>query len=145
MEQLKNKIEILYNDYTSFEKVVKEKNRIVTEKQNSIKELLDGKSPEDMENVLVHIYVDTILYNKDLQILFFKLITNIETYLEFSKEPLNEEIIEFYNTMKTWSPKRVFVLEKGDLVETEPGTLEKARKEFMESDFFKGLVQQATK
>lgn len=145
MEQLKSKIEILYNDYTSFEKVVKEKNRIVTEKQNSIKELLDGKSPEDMENVLVHIYVDTILYNKDLQILFFKLIINIETYLEFSKEPLTEEIIEFYNTMKTWSPKKVFVLEKGNLVETEPGTLEKARKEFMESDFFKGLVQQATK
>ncbi len=145
MEQLKTKIEILYNDYTSFEKAVKEKNRIITEKQNSIKELLDGKSPEDMENVLVHIYVDTILYNKDLQILFFKLITNIETYLEFSKEPLSEEIIEFYNSMKTWSPKRVFVLEKGDLVETEPGTLDKARKEFMESDFFKGLVQQATK
>lgn len=145
MEQLKSKIEILYNDYTSFEKVVKEKNRIVTEKQKSIKELLDGKSPEDMENVLVHIYVDTILYNKDLQILFFKLIINIETYLEFSKEPLTEEIIEFYNTMKTWSPKRVFVLEKGNLVETEPGTLEKARKEFMESDFFKSLIQQATK
>jgi hypothetical protein len=145
MEQLKNKIEILYNDYTSFEKVVKEKNRIVTEKQSSIKDLLEGKSAEDMENVLVHIYVDTILYNKDLQILFFKFITNIETYLEFSKEPLNEEITEFYNTMKTWSPKRVFVLEKGDLVETEPGTLENARKEFMESDFFKGLVQQATK
>lgn len=145
MEQLKNKIEILYNDYISFEKVVKEKNRIVTEKQSSIKDLLEGKSAEDMENVLVHIYVDTILYNKDLQILYFKFITNIETYLEFCKEPLSEEIIEFYNTMKNWYPKRIFVLEKGDLVETEPGTLEKAREEFMESDFFKGLVQQATK
>ena len=95
MEKLKEKIEILYNDYTSFEKVVKEKNKIVTEKQKSIKELLDGKSTEDIEEVLVHIYVDTILYNKDLQMLFFKLVTNIETYLEFSKEPLSEEVIEF--------------------------------------------------
>jgi DNA-directed RNA polymerase delta subunit len=145
MEQLKNKIEILYNDYTNFEKVVKEKNKVITEKQNSIKELLDGKSAEDIEDVLVHIYVDTILYNKDLQMLFFKLVTNIETYLEFSKEPLSEEVIEFYNSMKTWIPKKVFVLEKGDLVETEVGTLDKARKEFMESDFFKGLLQQATK
>ena len=145
MEQLKNKIEELYNEYATFEKVVKEKNKAITDKQNSVKDLLEGKSPEDIQDVLVHIYVDTILYNKDLQIAFFKLITNIETYLEFSKEQLSNEIMEFYNSMKTWSPKRVFVLEKGDLVETEPGTLDKARKDFMESDFFKGLLEQATK
>lgn len=145
MENLKNKIVELYSEYQIFEKIVKEKNKQISEKGTSIQELLKDKSPEEMESVLLHIYVDTILYNKDLQILFFRLITNVETYIEFSKEDLPTEILEFYNNMKTWSPKRVFMIEKEDLVETETGTLEKARKEFLESDFFKGLLQQVTK
>lgn len=144
MENLRNKIVELYSEYKEFEKIVKEKNKQISDKGNSIKDLVKDKSPEELENVLLHVYVDTILYNKDLQILFFKLITNIETYIEFSNEDLPSEISEFYNEMKTWSPKRVFMIEKDDLVETETGTLEKARKEFLESDFFKGLLQQVT-
>ena len=145
MKQLEEKIIALYSDYLEFDKAVKEKNKLISEKQTSIKELVKGKTVEELENILSHVYVDTILYNKDLQILFFKLITNIETYLEFSKEPLNNDIMEFYNSMKNWSPKRVFMLEKGELVETETGTLNKARAEFMESDFFKSLSEQITK
>jgi hypothetical protein len=142
MKQLAEKIIHLYNEYQEFDKAVKEKNKVISDKQTSVKELVKGKSIEEMEDILVHVYVDTLLYNKDLQLLFFKLITNIETYIEFSNEPLSEDIMEFYNNMKTWSPKRVFVLEKGELVETETGTLEKARQDFMDSDFFKGLLQQ---
>ncbi len=145
MESLKNKILDLYSQYQEFEKIVKEKNKLISEKGNTIQELIKDKSLEELENLLVHVYVDTILYNKDLQILFFKLITNIETYLEFSKEDLPKDILDFYNNMKNWSPKRIFMIEKEDLVETETGTLAKARKEFLESDFFKGLVQQPTK
>ena len=88
MENLKNKIVELYSEYQEFEKIVKEKNRQISEKGTSIQDLVKDKSPEEMENVLLHVYVDTILYNKDLQILFFKLLTNIETYIEFSKEDL---------------------------------------------------------
>jgi hypothetical protein len=145
MKQLEEKIEALYKEYKEFDSIVKEKNNAITNKQTSIKDIIQGKSFEEMQDVLMHIYVDAILYNKDLQILFFRLITNIESYLEFSKEPLSEEITAFYNEMKTWSPKRVFVLEKGDLVETESGSLEKARKEFLESDFFKGMLEQIKK
>lgn len=145
MKQLEEKIEALYKEYREFDEIVREKNKAVTDKQTSIKDILKDKSIEEMQDVLLHIYVDAILYNKDLQILFFRLITNIESYLEFSKEPLSEEITAFYNEMKTWSPKRVFVLEKGDLVETESGSLEKARKEFLESDFFKGMLEQIKK
>ena len=47
--------------------------------------------------------------------------------------------------MKTWSPKKVFVLEKGELVETEVGVLDKARKDFLESDFFKSMLEQVSK
>lgn len=145
MEDLKNKIAELYSEYQEFEKIVKEKNKSISEKGSSVQDLVKDKSAEELEDVLLHIYVDTILYNKDLQILFFKLITNIETYIEFSKQPLSEDILDFYNNMKTWSPKRAFMIEKENLVEAETGTLDKARKEFLESDFFKNLLQQATK
>jgi hypothetical protein len=145
MENLRNKIVKLFNEYEEVEKIVKDKNKAISDRGTSIQDLIKDTSSEELENMLVHIYVDTILYNKDLQILFFKLITNIETYIEFSKEDLPKEVLEFYNNMKTWSPKRAFVVEKGDLVETETGVLENARKEFMESEFFKGLLQQAVK
>lgn len=145
MKQLQEKIESLYKEYKEFDEIVKSKNKAITEKQMPLKDIIKDKSFEEMQDILMHIYVDAILYNKDLQILFFRLITNIETYLEFSKEPLSEEITSFYNDMKTWSPKRVFVIEKGDLIETESGNLEKARKEFLESDFFKGMLEQIKK
>ena len=145
MKQLEVKIISLYNEYKEFDEVVKEKNKAITEKKTSVKDIIKDKNVDEVRDVLLHIYVDAILYNKDLQIMFFRLITNIETYLEFSKEPLNEEITTFYKEMKTWSPKKVFVLEKGELVETEVGVLDKARKDFVESDFFKGMLEQANK
>lgn len=145
MKQLEEKIINLYNEYKEFDLLVKEKNKEIVDKKTSVMEIVKDKSVDEIKEVLLHIYVDTILYNKDLQIMFFKLITNIETYLEFSKEVLNEEITTFYNEMKTWAPKKVFVLEKGELVETEVGVLDKSRKEFLESDFFKGILDQATK
>lgn len=145
MEQLKQKIESLYSEYKDFDKIVKEKNKAITDKQTSVQDIVKDKSFDEIKDVLLHIYVDAILYNKDLQILFFRLITNIETYLEFSKEPLSEEISTFYSEMKNWSPKRIFVIEKEDLVETESGNLEKARKDFLESDFFKGMLEQIQK
>jgi hypothetical protein len=145
MENLKNKIVKLFNEYEEAEKIVKSKNKAISDKGTSIQDLIKDSSSDELEDMLLHVYVDTILYNKDLQILFFKLITNIETYIEFSKEDLPKEVLEFYNSMKAWAPKRVFTIEKGDLIETEIGVLENARKEFMESDFFKGLLAQATK
>jgi hypothetical protein len=140
MENLKQKINSLYKEYKEFDEIVKEKNKAVTEKKSTVKEMVEGKSVEEVQDVLVHLYVDTLLYNKDLQILFFKLVSNIETYLEFSKDDLDKEVSDFYQSMKTWAPKRVFMVEKGQIVETEVGLQEKSRKEFLESDFFKGFL-----
>lgn len=145
MENLRNKILELFAEYVEFEKIVKDKNKLISDRGSTVQELVKGKSPEELEDVLVHIYVDTILYNKDLQMLFFKLIVSIEIYMEFSKEELPKEVLEFYNNMKNWAPKRVFVIEKNNLVETETGILDKARKEFLESDFFKGLLKEVSK
>ena len=140
MEKIKEKINLLYAEYKEFDSVVKEKNKEITSKKTTIKDMVEGKSVEEVQELMIHLYVDTLLYNKDLQILFFRLISNIETYLEFSKEELDKEVSEFYQTMKVWAPKRIFMLEKGEIVETEVGVQEKARKEFLESDFFRDFL-----
>lgn len=145
MEKVKEKINSLYAEYKEFDAIVKEKNKEATDKKDTVKDMVEGKSMEELQEVLIHLYVDTLLYNKDLQILFFKLVSNIETYLEFANDDLDKEVSEFYQTMKVWSPKRVFMLEKGQIVETEVGVQEKARKEFLESDFFKGFLDKMKK
>jgi hypothetical protein len=145
MENLKQKINSLYKEYQEFDEIVKQKNKAVTDKKATVKDMVEGKSVEEVQDVLVHLYVDTLLYNKDLQILFFKLVSNIETYLEFSKDDLDKDVSDFYHSMKTWSPKRVFMVEKGEIVETEVGLQEKSRKEFLESDFFKGFLDKIEK
>lgn len=140
MEAIKTKVMSLYSEYREFESVVKKKNEELTNNKANLKEVIQGKSVEELQDVLVHVYVDTILYNKDLQLLFLRLFNAIELYNEFSQDALPEEILKFYSELKTWAPKRVFVVEKGDLVETESGILEEERSKFLESDFFKDLI-----
>jgi len=141
MELFLDKILNLYSEYKAFEKIVKEKNDSLYSDKSNLKDVVSNKTVEELEDILTYTYVDTVLYNKDLQILFFKLISNIETYLEISGKDLPEELLKFYNDMKNWAPKRVFVIEKGNLVETETGLLDKEREVFLESDFFKQLVE----
>lgn len=138
---LKEKIVGLYADYKELDSIVKAKNKEIANLNTSAKDLIDGKSIEDTQKILTHMYVDTVLYNKDLQICFFTLVNNIETYNELSEKALPEEILEFYGTMKTWVPRRMFMIEKGDLVETETGLLESERAKFLESDFFKQILE----
>jgi hypothetical protein len=140
MEAIKSKVISLYSEYKEFESVVKKKNEELTNNKANLKEVIQGKKVEELQDVLVHVYVDTILYNKDLQILFLKLVNAVELYNEFSNDALPEEVLKFYSDMKTWAPKRVFVVEKGALVETESGLLEEERTKFLESDFFKDLL-----
>lgn len=140
MEAIKSKVISLYSEYKEFESVVKKKNEELTNNKANLKDVIQGKKVEELQDVLVHVYVDTILYNKDLQILFLKVINAIEIYKEFATDELPEEVLKFYSDMKTWAPKRVFVVEKGELVETESGILEEERTKFLESDFFKELL-----
>lgn len=141
MESIKQKVISLYAEYKEFESIVKGKNEDLAKDKNNLKDVVSGKDVEELQKVLVHVYVDTILYNKDLQLLFLKTITLIEVYQEFFEEALPEEIISFHSTMKTWVPKRIFMIEKGDLVETETGILEEEREKFLNSDFFKELLK----
>jgi hypothetical protein len=141
MEAIKEKIVSLYVEYKEFDSIVKAKNEKLAKTENNLKDIVSGKSVEELQQILVHVYVDTILYNKDLQLMFLKLVNAIELYKEFSKEDLPEDISTFYSEMKNWAPKRVFAVEKNDLVETETGLLEEERTKFLESDFFKSLLE----
>lgn len=138
---LKSKIVDLYAGYKELDGIVKAKNKEISELNTSAKDIIDGKSIEETQKVLTHMYVDTVLYNKDLQICFFTLVNNIETYLELTDAPLPEEILNFYSTMKTWVPRRMFMVEKGELIETETGILDSERTKFLESDFFKQILE----
>jgi len=141
MKQIKEKIVDLYSEFIEFEKLVKNKNADIVKLKGDIKTLATGKDPEAFKDVLLNTYVDTILYNKDLQVIYLKLINTIELYVEFSKESLPEDIEKFYNSMKDWAPKRDFKIEKEDLVEVEPGKLEKAREDFLKGDFYQGILK----
>jgi hypothetical protein len=141
MELVKEKVVSLYVEYKEFENVVKLKNEKLAKDKSNLKDVVSGKGVEELEQILVHVYVDTILYNKDLQIMFLKLMNSIELYKEFYTEELPEDVATFYSEMKNWAPKRIFVVEKNDLVETEIGLLEEERAKFLESDFFKELLK----
>ena len=141
MELVKEKVVSLYVEYKEFENVVKLKNEKLAKDKSNLKDVVSGKGVEELQQILVHVYVDTILYNKDLQIMFLKLMNSIELYKEFYTEELPEEVAIFYSEMKNWAPKRIFVVEKNDLVETEIGLLEEERAKFLESDFFKELLK----
>jgi hypothetical protein len=141
MELIKQKVIDLYTEYKEFESIVKTKNEDLAKDKSNLKDVVAGKDIDELQKVLVHVYVDTILYNKDLQLMFLKLVNSIEDYQEFFSESLPEEIVKFYSDMKSWSPKRVFMIEKGNLVETETGLLEEERAKFLDSDFFKEILK----
>lgn len=141
MEKLKDKILFLYSKYREFEEIINDKNKKLVGDKANVLQLIEGKEIEEFESILQNIYVDTVLYNKDLQIAFSQLFINIETYVEFSSEGLPQDILDFYETMKKWFPKRTFMVEKGDIVETEAGVLGKAREEFLQSDFYKSVIE----
>jgi hypothetical protein len=144
MENILDKILKLHSEYLEFDDIVKQKNDKIKDKGNTVKDLISNKSLEEIEDVLLHMYVDTLLFNKDLQLLFIKLINTIELYMELSGKDLPGDIQEFHSSMKEWVPKRVFMVEKGELVETEEGITNTARQEFLNSDFFKGIVEKVS-
>lgn len=141
MEKLKNKILDLLTEYEKLEAIVSGKNKEIETKRENLQELIKNSELDEIEKVLTYIYADTILYNTDLQMAFIRLIYNIETYKEISEENLPENIQVFYNKMKNWAPKRTFMVEKEDLVETEIGILEKKRLEFLNSDYYKSFKE----
>ena len=144
MQQFKNYIETLLKEYNEVDSIVKVKNDFIRNKQGDLRKSIEGKTPEELEELLVHTYVDTALYNKDLQLMFVRLICNMDTFKTLFSEPLSNEAEDFYTKMRQWLPKRLFKIEKGELVESETGTLETARKEFLDSDFLKGLKNNIT-
>lgn len=142
MEKLKDKILKLYSEYTEFDAIISKKNKDLVDNKSNITEMAKGKSLEELEEILLHLYSDVMLYNANLKVVFVELITSVENYKEISEEELPEEVLKFYNNMKQFLPKRLFAIEKGEIVETEVGLLESQRKLLLEGDFFKNLKQQ---
>lgn len=141
-QQFREQVEHLFKEYAEINSIVQEKNKIIANKQGDLKKSLEGKSIEELQTVLTHTYVDTLLYNKELQFLFVKVINAVEMYKSLENEPLSKEVEDFYKDMKQWMPKRMFAIEKNELVEVEKGLLEEERKKFLEGEFFQRLLSQ---
>lgn len=137
----KETIELLYKDFKEIDEIVKLKNSLVQNSRKNLKELLDGKTPEEAEDALTYIYVDSILYNSNLQTVFVRLMHYIELFKTVTQDSLNEEIEQFYKDMKQWMPKSIFKAVGGELVEVETGMLDKSRKAFLESEELKYLKE----
>ena len=86
MRQFSDYIETLFKEYTEVDSIVQAKNKFIKDKQADLKNSIQGKSIDELEDLLIHTYVDTTLYNKDLQILFVRLICNIDTYKSLYSE-----------------------------------------------------------
>ncbi len=141
-QQFKEQVEHIFKEYAEINSIVQEKNKLIANKQGDLKKSLEGKSIDELQTVLTHTYVDTLLYNKELQFLFVKVVNAIEMYKSLVSEPLADEIEEFYKSMRQWMPKRMFTVEKDELVEVEKGLLDKERKNFLEGEFFQRILSQ---
>ena len=142
MEKVLHKIERLYDEYLEFQSLLQGKNKEFLSKKEEIPDLLKEGLNETLEKILVHLYSDMVMYNADLQYLFMIIMTNINTYVEEVQDPLPERIKTFYETHKQYYPKRTFAIEKGEIIEAETGLLDKKRKEFLECDYYKSILQQ---
>lgn len=141
MEKFKEKVIKLYSEYSEFEKIITAKNEQLLDNKKNIAEIVKGKSLEEMEEILLQLYSDIILYKAHSKTVFVEVMLSIETYLELGGGELPEEITKFYNAMKQFVPKRLFAIEKGEVVETEVGLLEEQRKLLLEGEYFQALKE----
>lgn len=127
LESLESKI--IY--FSNFSKKVAS----VTEEVKKIKE-----PTQDTE----HKKVDVFMYNTEVSYLFSELLILSALVLQLNL-PLSETIKDFTETYKEALYKRKFSIEGEEIVEAEIGFLEKARKEYANSDFIKMITSQLEK
>lgn len=146
-EFLKEKIELNYKNYCDLEKIIEQKKIDLREtKERFSKELEDGVKNDDVSKVEERIkyyqdfYIDYTLLVNEHKIIFNKLFFTIEFYKELNYDGLSEEIVEFYEKNRMFAPREIFVIKDGNVSEREEGLLEKERKNFLESDFYKTII-----
>lgn len=144
-DQIKTKILNNYNNYLELEKILKDKQENLKSKQEDIRKELENSKDENQMQKIIEFHQDKYInFNflvNDSQITFVRLFNLIDLFKELGYEDLPEEVAHFYESQKSFSPREVFIIKNGELLERETGLLEKARKNFLESDYFKSLMK----
>jgi hypothetical protein len=110
-----------YNEYQAFEKIAEEK---IKESQNreQLKDLTDDAIEEQANKIL-----DSVLVSSDSRLRFENLMYLIQIYIEIGGEKIPKEIEEYFNKSLRFKAKKMFVLEKNNLIPTDKELLENAR------------------
>lgn len=127
------KISDRYEDFLQFESLVKQKLEKVKNAKQDIKvdEIKDESSLQVVAKMYTDIYVDLVLFNRDKDIVFAKLMNEIDLFKELEKDGLPENIIEFYNSHKSYVATQMFIIKDDKVIEREDGMLQKNRDDFL--------------
>jgi hypothetical protein len=127
-----------YQNLLDMDIIVRKKSKeIETDKQGLLSK--DIQDLEKVSKLYSNMYVDLVLFGKDLKVLFDRVHFLINLFRELGYSGLPEEIVKFYNESIENSPRQIFYMKDGDLMEKEEGMLEKERNKFLESDFMKNF------
>lgn len=142
-EILRNKILLNFKNFSDLEEIIEEKkNDLQKEKE----ELKSGKvdNLEEKVNFFQDFYVNYTLLVNDSRVIFTRLFFMIDLYKEMNYNDLPENVVEFYNKNRIFVPKETFFIKNGKVAEIEEGSLQKERENFLNSDFFKTLLNTET-
>lgn len=122
MSRLKTQIEEYYNEYKKFEVLTES----AVEKFKAVKSNFKDLSEESVEKT-TNIMIDVQLTMAQSRMMFETLMNYIKLYLEVAEEELTEEMKTFYEKSKPFKSKKLFAIEKDQLIPTDEKLLEEAR------------------
>jgi len=140
-EALKERITVLYKNYSDLKKIGEDKQAEL----ESNKEQIKSGTLEDLEAKATHYqnsYIDFMLIIEDSKITFNKLFILIDLYKVLCKGSLPEDIADFYEKNRHFCQSEMFIIKNGNVEEKEEGSLQKKRDAFLKSDFLSKLIQQ---
>lgn len=138
-DRLLQKINSDYQDLLSFDALIKEKRESVEQGKTKIFEnKMDNL--EDIASTYSDMYVDLVLFNRDLRVIFDRLHFQISLFNELGFEGLSKDVVNFYNESQVNVQKQMFIIKDDKVIEKEEGILEKERKRFLEGDLMKQIM-----
>lgn len=139
MQQIKQEIENIYQDYKIFDIKVKKESEELKSKEDVFKKIVSGENLEDSADELVNFYKDSILKNSQLRMIFEQLMFLIETYIKYNDD-LPDEIKDFYNQFLPYKTKKLYTVENEEIVVVDEEVLDSARKQLDNNPLIKMIA-----
>lgn len=124
-----------HKNFLQFQELVNQKRAQIDESKKTLK----VEDETNVDNIIKHytdVYVDLVLFSRDMQIGFAKVFFELDLFKELGYEGLPDQIEEFYNKNKPFAPTQMFVIKENKVLEKETGALAKARQDFLDNNPF---------